>query len=420
MLRFWRNPEFVRHVRADLRPPRAFTAAVLVLVICALVGLSCWATQHKNSQEFFRLFHYWLIGIQFIVLGIWCAYACGQAISRERAFKAYDFLRTTRLTSAEIMVGKILGTPILAYFVVGCSLPIAVVTGILGGNPIRVLVWVYVLMLVFAFFISLIALWGSMLAERIVGGVIWVFLLLWMVQALSFTRGPFPGVAAVTLLPSVLSLYRANTYIARGVATFFGIWVPMEFLTVLLYVLLGVWIVLMLVRNLKKERDQIRLLSRWQAVGFAAFLNVLFYALLEPGYLSSTAGGVPVLTPRDLSKIAVVFNAVIFLMIGLATLTPHEKLKAWWRRRAAREEPYFSEYGLPWPWLVPSAVIAYGLLAGEAFGLRRVVPIHRWQLGAAAVQLLVFLLFTMRDILFLQWCALTRMKRPLVKGFLYL
>jgi hypothetical protein len=275
-------------------------------------------------------------------------------------------------------------------------------------------------MLVFAFFISLIALLGSMLAERLVGGAIGVFLLLWMVQALSFARGPFPGVAAVTLLPSVLSLYRANTYIARGVATFFGIWVPMEFLTVLLYVLLGAWIVLMLVRNLKKERDQVRLLSRWQAVGFAVFLNVLFYALFDPGYLNSTAGGVPVLMPHDLSKVAVVFNAVIFLMIGLATLTPHEKLKAWWRRRAAGEEPYFSEYGLPWPWLVPSAVIAYGLLAGEAFGLRRVVSIHRWQLGAAAVQLLVFLMFTMRDILFLQWCALTRMKRPLVKGFLYL
>jgi hypothetical protein len=42
------------------------------------------------------------------------------------------------------------------------------------------------------------------------------------------------------------------------------------------------------------------------------------------------------------------------------------------------------------------------------------------QLGTAALELLTVLIFATRDILFLQWCDLTHMKRPLVKGFLYL
>ena len=41
-------------------------------------------------------------------------------------------------------------------------------------------------------------------------------------------------------------------------------------------------------------------------------------------------------------------------------------------------------------------------------------------LGAGAVQLLCLLIFITRDILFLQWCRLTRLRSPLMKGVLFL
>jgi hypothetical protein len=44
MLRFWRNPEFVRHRRSELRPTRALAVALVVLAVCLLVGLACWAS----------------------------------------------------------------------------------------------------------------------------------------------------------------------------------------------------------------------------------------------------------------------------------------------------------------------------------------------------------------------------------------
>ncbi|MGH9650487.1 MAG: ABC transporter permease, partial [Terriglobales bacterium] len=172
MLQFWRNPEFIRHARAELRAPRSIAAGLLVLVICALVGLASWSAERNHLPEFFRTCHLWLVGIQFTLLGFWCASNCGQAISRERELKTYDFLKTTRLTSAELIIGKTLGAPIMAYFVVGCSLPVSLLAGLLGGYSVGTLLGVYALLIAFALFISLFGLWISMLLEKSSSGVV--------------------------------------------------------------------------------------------------------------------------------------------------------------------------------------------------------------------------------------------------------
>ena len=419
MLRFWRNPEYVRYVRAELRAPRAITAALVTLVICALVALSCWGAERNDLREFFRIFHLWLLGIQYTLLAFWCVSACGQAISRERELKTYDFLRTTRLTAAELMVGKILGAPILGYFVVGCSLPIAILAGFLGGYSAGTLAWAYALLLVFALFLSLLSLWLSMLLEKSSSVAVAFLILLPMGWALSFAYSPFPGFGAISIFPAILAVYRADADIARLKPTLFGVASSFPVLTILVYAALGTWLVLMLVRNLKKDREQIRHLSRWQAVGFGVFLNLLFYAFLDPKQLTSKLA-VRWLSPDVVGRLAMGLNMCVLFAVGLATLTPHERLKVWWRRRSAGVGRYFSEYGLPWPWLVATALVAYALLLAEAAGLGGAISVGEWHLGAAALRLLTVLIFVTRDILFLQWCDLTHMKRPLVKGFLYL
>jgi hypothetical protein len=111
---------------------------------------------------------------------------------------------------------------------------------------------------------------------------------------------------------------------------------------------------------------------------------------------------------------------VFLFLIGLAALSPHEKLKVWWRKWKARESSYFASDGLPWPWLVPAAIIGYAMLAAEGMGMRSAIPMGEWRLGIAALAFGAFLAFTIRDILFLQWCLLTRMKHPMMKGILVL
>jgi len=416
---FWRNPEFVRYVRAELRPARALSSAALALVICSLVGLSAWSGEHSGPQEFFKDYYLWLMGIQYVVLIFWCASACGHAIARERELKTYDFLRTTRLTAGELTVGKVLGVPIQAYFTVGCTLPVSIVLGILGGYSPPTLLWTYLLLAAAALFVSVMSLWCSMQLEGSSARSVGLLAIIPVALGFGFAETPFPGFGAISIFPALLRVHGARTDLAAVVPTLFGKPVSFVAVTLLLYGLFGAWFVLMLHRNIKKDIEQIRLLSRWQAVGFAAFLNILFYALLDPQKVT-TAAKFGSVTPQEVSIMAMVINAVILLVVGIAMLAPREKLKVWWRKHAAGEEPYLSESGPPWPWLIPAAIIAYALLAAEAFGLRGSLPLDQWHLGTAALGLLVFLVFTARDILFLQWAILTRMTRPVVKGFLYL
>jgi hypothetical protein len=421
VLRFWRNPEFVRYLRAELRGPRAMSVALVAVVICTLVGLACWGTAKAANVQFFRSFHIWLTGIQYLVLGLWCAGSCGAAITRERELKNYDFLRTTRLTAGELLVGKVLGVPLIGYFAVACSLPVTIVTGILGGYSLGVILGSVLLMLVFALFVALVGLWLSMLLEKTSAAAAALFILFPLGVGFAFSFSPFPGFGAISVFAPLFSLYKADSDLAKVTPTIFGAPTHFLFLTLLLYATFGAWFALMLVRNLKKDREQIRLLSRWQAVGFAAFLNFLYYAFLNPNSLAqqpfASTGSI---SPREISNAAILLNAVVLALIGLATLTPPERLKVWWRRRMAGQDKYFSPNGLPWPWLAIAAALAYAMLAAEATGMRSAAPLNTWQLGNAAIYLLAFLVFITRDILFLQWCNLTRMKRPIFKGFLYL
>ena len=106
--------------------------------------------------------------------------------------------------------------------------------------------------------------------------------------------------------------------------------------------------------------------------------------------------------------------------MGLATLTPAERLKIWVRKRAAGEVSLFSDEGLPWPWLALSAVLAYVLLVWGILAWRNALPLEPGTLSGAAVQLLAVLIYVTRDVLFVQWCRLTRLRQPVVKGILYL
>jgi ABC-type transport system involved in multi-copper enzyme maturation permease subunit len=420
MLCFWRNPEFVRHLRAELRPARAVRAASVALVICILLGLACWSAEHGNVQSFLRLFYGWLVGGQFVILGIWCASACGQAISRERELKTYDFLRTTRLTSGELLIGKLLGAPVMAYFVIACTVPVAIVCALLGGFGPGAVLGTCLLLVVFSLFFGLVAMWCSMLIEKSNAGAIGLAALLVNGLALRFSETAFPGLASLSVVPPILALHGfTDLPITRVPAVLFGLQIPFILATCILYVTLGAWFALMLVRNFKKEREQMRLLSRWEAVGLAAYLNLLFYAFLEPRSVVLRFA-FRAIRPQDVAGLAMSWNAVILYMVGIAALTPREKLKVWWRRWSAGEESYLSDRGLPWPWLLPAAAIALAMLFADALGMTSIVPLGRWQIAQASLQLLAFLMFVTRDVMFLQWCTVTRMRRPLLKGMLYL
>jgi hypothetical protein len=454
MLRFWQNPEFVRHRRSELRQTRTLAIVVLVIVVCLLVGLACWISQQdalevarrmviefggrwnerlaemerRESVEFWRLFYRTLMLIQTGVLTFWSLLSCTQSISGERERKTWDFQRTTRLTSAELLVGKLLGEPVLAYLIALCCLPITLLTGLAGQVRLLDILSAYLLILASALFIGLIGIWLSSLLEsrsRGIGLIGALGLYVFIAFAYGLQETNFPGLGAMSPVTGLLPLLGGSSA-PRFVARLFGVEVSWLLMSLLLYLTCGAWLVLMIVKNIKRDYGEIRPLSRWQAVGCATFLNFMLCAVFYPGNVWAFSGGVNPLPPEriygahNFAGTMILINAVVLFAVGLATLSPHERLKMWWRRRFEGRATLLSEDGLPWPWLILSAVGAFGVLILGLFVWRRELPLDPGIFLNSAVQSLVVCVFVTRDVLFVQWCRLTRLRSPVIKGFLYL
>jgi hypothetical protein len=441
MFGFWQNPEFARHRRAELRSTRALAVVFVVAVICVLIGLGSWASyqnqiavlqraleqfhgqwaerlqemeQHPFREVAIRLYRVLML-LQGGVLTFWSLLACAQSVSRERENKTWDFQRATRLTPAQLALGKLLGEPVLAYFIVLCCFPIAVMAGLVGRFSIFAILDAYILIFASALFLGLAGLWLSSLWEsrsRGVGVIGAIGLYVFAMTSVSLQESTLPGLGAFSPLTGLIPLVKASSPGAYS-ATLFGARIPWVGMSLILYATFGAWFALMLLRNLKRDYQEMRLLSRWEAVGCAGFLNFMVYALFKPSLNWPDNAG-------EFATFVCAVNLAILLAMGLATLTPHERLKVWSRLRAAHETSLFSEDGLPWPWLVLSAVVAYGLMVWGLFTWKHVLGPVGSALAGGAVQLLVALIFVTRDVLFIQWCKLTGLRSPLLKGVLYL
>jgi hypothetical protein len=431
----WRNPELIRHVRADLRPARMATAAIVTVVVCALIILMFYhpgseASTATDKREAALALYTVLASLQAFLLCLWCLSSCGQAISSERSLKTFDFLRTTRLTSWELLLGMLFGAPAMAYFTVACSLPFTLVIGFYAGVTPLAMVVTYAMLFLVAVVLSLVALTLSMMTERPRAGEVVLLLFLlgvpaWVAALGSSGDSRFPGLSAILVVVGLLPFYHVapTPYSPLTRLThvpFFGIQVQSLFVSVILYASAGAWFLLMVVRNLKKDREDIRPLSRWQAVGLTAYLNVLVFALLDfrPMYTGGTR--IAPVSAEDVAAGYLSLNCVILYMVGLATLTPRGKLRAWWRNSMSSVQFYWSDDGPPWPWMAASAAAAFVLFMLEAVLASRFIPFSEWSVGALAARLFVLLAFAARDVLFLQWWVAKGFQRAVVKGVLFL
>lgn len=433
---FWRNPELIRRLRADLRPARMVTAATVSLLISFLIVLLFYhpgqGPRSPADERDVRLGLYAiLLAAQALVLCLWCLSSCSQAIASERNLKTFDFLRTTRLSSSELVLGMLCGAPSMAYFVVACTLPVTLVIGFLAGIPLLAMAVTYVMLFMVAAMFSLAALTISMMTDRPRAGEVVLLLMLigWPAGVFSVAASGdsrFPGLTALPIVLGVLPFYHLppnphNQLSRFAHVPFFGVQVPSLLVSIILYVSAGGWLLLMLVRNLKKDREDIRLLSRWQAIGFTAYVNVLVFALLDlspkyslPSYKLEPASA------TDVAAGYLALNFAILYAVGLASLTPPVRLKSWWRQSAQDLRFYWSEDGPPWPWMIVAAGAALLLFVLEAILSTKFIPFRDWPLPAVAGRLAVLLVFAVRDVLFLQWGALKWIQRPVVKGMFFL
>jgi len=287
------NPQLLRECRGRLKP-RSITAAVVLSVVGqTLLGL--WFSQQDYNPVIERWAGLaqaitWILPYALFTAG---SYYLVSDLNQEEKRGTLNFIRLSPRPSREILLGKMLGVPILPYLAIGLAIPLHVIAGINGGMPLAFLVSYYLMLAVgcFALF-SLAILYGLLSSSRTMA-----------VGQQSVVAVAFAGLTLFVLSPLYFGWNFAVTWVPLGInqwstqwdsypydqteqfnpVQWFGqtingsAWLSHGFTVgVLTIATILVW--LMLVRLFRNPETTI--MSKWQSYAIVAFLEALVIGFL--------------------------------------------------------------------------------------------------------------------------------------------
>lgn len=423
MISLFSNPELLRNVHSQLRPRKM----AVVASICAVLSLStAYAFLHKTplairDVEARNLLEFTLYA-QALILGAGGSIACLNNIFKEKERNSFDFQRITRLTSAELTMGKLFGAPALMYFVIACLMPLSLAAAALAHTGVSFYLAAYAVMFVASITLHSLALLLSVLSIRgsQTGGIILILIVLWIsANGRGFfsgnafelgSLGPFfaPQVAKqAAWSPAALESYRDHEWYGnRGMTdVFFGVHVNHVPVLLIVDSLLTFWFLLAVVRNIKRDPAEYELYSPGQFLAFAVFLNLLLVAFFNWRFQTDIGQPAFLLT----------FDSGVFILLGLALLRNRERMRTIVHRRA--HGPEWLDICWPAPLLFVGAAIVAVLLVGSTVLAGTVGSLG---LGFLIFRILFAVLWFVRDFQFLQWASLRKGKNALVMALLYL
>ncbi len=419
MLDLLSNPELMRNVRAQLRPGRMLTAAGVCAALSLTVGYAMYDSNPRNS-DWAKYYMLIVLGAQVVALSLGGALACLQSVAREKELNTFDFQRVTRLTPLELAIGKLFGAPALAYFASLCLLPAALFGGLMWGARPSLVLAAYAMLVLGSLVVHALALMISMLLTRglSTGGAL---LLLWVLGMGSI---PDMGILEMGALSPVVALGLAGqtSWTATGAGaggwilmdTFYGMRVHHVAALTVLYFSFLAWILLALVRNLKRDPGVYELYSPRQAFALALYVNFLLIGFFK------WEGN----SPLGAQEALLGLNVMMFFALGLALLYNRDQVR---RRLRTQGDSAAGWVAASWPspyvvagMVVVGAAVIAAVSASPLMAKSGPGGAATWDTGLAAYRVAFIGLWLGRDILFLQWMNLTRVRRPLILGFLYL
>ncbi|MGB8543680.1 MAG: hypothetical protein WCD49_18775 [Candidatus Acidiferrales bacterium] len=422
---FISNPEFLRNARIQLRPGRAIAAAV----ICAAISLTVWYSYGSGpmlapAEQSLGMFKF-VFQLQIVVLLVGGGIYELLSVHREKELNTFDYQRVTRLTSFELGVGKLFGSPVLMYFVTLCLMPIALVGVFQGQVHIKLVVEAYLILFAGCIAFHVLALLISMALGRGVSAIaILPFLIL-----VAFTSGDFSGGA------SNWTFHQLNPFAAVAIIEsnagpgvkdiFFGFTVSHFVVLMIVYFLFAAWFFLAIVRNLKRDPAVYELYSPAQAFGFAMFLEFLMIGFFnwkfshgDPIIYDGQLISYKPLPPLNMERGLLGGSFWIFVLLGLVLLRNRERVR---RRIRTMGESAASLWAAFWPapYLL-AGVIVVGIAVLELIQTYRKPGPEEWIWGLAILNIAFTGLWVARDLLYLQWMGLRRSRRPLIAAVLFL
>jgi hypothetical protein len=429
------NPELVRNCRIQLRRNRMLAAAV----ICAAVSLSLVSYYELSTDAGPRGLLQVIFLLQALVLVIGGSIYCLQSVQREKDQNTFDFQRITRMTPFELAIGKVFGAPALTYFAVFCLMPVALYAAVASSLPLASILQIYLVLFLGAVTYHCFAVLISMVIERGASAGA-MFFFLWAVGATSIDLGaeyqqgplalravgPFWAYSliapAAPFPPSPDSPYAARP----GQDLFFGAPVSHVAVLTVLYVTFAAWLLLAVVRNIKRDPSIYEIYRPYQALGLALYLNFLVL-----GFLRWMAGQYTQLGPRAntgfwqfrpisggrVEDTFLGFSVAIFAILGLALFRNRDRARRYLREVGSSAAGW-------WAAVWPAPLLAGGMALAAA-GMLGMIHARRgeaedWSLSMGAFQAAFMAAWLARDFIYLQWMNLRRARRPLMTGIIYL
>lgn len=438
MTALWSNPEFLRNVRAQLRPAKVVATACICAALSIVIGYSA---SQQNDRQLASGPAGW--GIQVLQIAFWLqalmlaaggGIACINSIHREKEQNTFDYQRVTRMTPLELALGKLFGAPVFTYFVFLCLMPLALFGAVMGKRPALTVVAAYAVLLVATLAVHVLALLISLLTIR--GSHTAAILVLLVILGTGTVNTPGDTLGGPSFRVHSFGPFYAAQVVQWGrwepagtelgarleplwdEDTFFGQKVHHVPMLLVIDLMFMGWFLLALVRNIKRDPNYYEIYSPLQSLGFAVFLNVLFVAFYQWQHFAF----VPFdllhrVTPMESQAFLLMLNVAVFFCLGLAAIRNRERVR---RILRTRESGGANWLDLTWPapFMVAGTVAAtLVILAGVAWGHSGNPELD---MNFAVFRALFFVAWITRDMQFLQWMSLRRSKHPLVMGALFL
>lgn len=424
------NPEVIRNVRSQLRWGRMISVAAICAVLSMVTGYSLAHSQKPTDPpgEWGMHLLQVALGAQALAIVLGGSIACLNAIHREKEMNTFDFQRVTRLTPWELALGKLFGAPAVVYFAALCLMPAALAGAIVGGARPTMVAAAYVILLLGSIALHAFALIISLLHQRGANTGAVLLLIFVLLSGISpsgqrqfFDLGPLSPFGALSIVEQkswALAPASAGSDESDGnmADVFFG--QRMHHLPVLLvlYASFAAWFLLAVTRNLKRDPSAYELYTPNQSLALLLYINLLMLGFFRWGKEPGGAFIAP-LSPTDIQGLFLGSNLTMFLVLGLALVRNRDQV-----RRRLREMGDAASNWLAALWPAPYLLTGMLLAGVAAIGMIqwKHSPKLEWDAALAVFRLGIVALWVARDLLFLQWMNLTRARRPLVMGFVYL
>jgi hypothetical protein len=143
-LDFWNNPIVVSAFRVKYRRGGLSSTILLYFLVLAMLGAIMQYYNVALQGDWQRKYYIALMGIQFGVSSFMACITTSASVRAEVVNRTLDFQRIATLSPRQILLGKLLGEPALAYLLAIATIPLAAWCMLLGGVSPEVFMLMYV------------------------------------------------------------------------------------------------------------------------------------------------------------------------------------------------------------------------------------------------------------------------------------